>query len=345
MRKILCLFLILGIICPLDLLSEEVQKTSKIEEVKGFTMTLVDKDGTEKAIVNGSTANILPGGTIEIVDVVSRVFDRDNIGGDTLIHSSRGIYNRLQNVVDTNQFVRINRRDMVITGTGLHWEPDKEEMEIHRNVKVEYTSKRKSENSKADITESSTVDTPSLKSTQHKGTNPEVKSTEQAQGQNNNLKEESMVTVITAEGSGKLNYKWGIVAIFRENVELDDKNTDMKAHLMKMFFDKETEALTKVEAYGNVKIKQPKRKSFCRKAVYFVDDDKIILTGGPKIVQGSDLYTAKKITIYNKGEKAVFEPRAELVFYSSTEREEIEKEPEPLPDQQAGTSKLDQEPE
>lgn len=290
--KILLFLLLLILINPLFVFAEEIQGTSKAEEVKGFTMTLANKDGIEEAIVNGSVANILPGGIIEIMDVVSRVFSQDSIGGDTLIHSSRGIYNKLKNVVDTDEFVRINRRDMVITGTGLHWEPNKFEIEIHKNVKVEYVSERNNVNS----------EDPSLVPQDDRNT---------------------AVTVITAEGSGKLNYKKGIVAIFRKNVEIDDKNANLKAHLMKMYFDKKTEALTKVEAYGNVKIKQPKRESSCRKAVYFTDEDKVVLTGNPRIIQGVDLYTAKKITIYDKGEKVVFEPRAELVLYSSTEHEDV----------------------
>ena len=284
--------------------AEKEPATAKLEEVRGFIMTLVNKDGNEKAIINGSTANILPGGLIEILDVVTRVFDPDNKGADMLIHSAKGTYNRLKNVVDTDQFVRINRRDMVITGTGLYWEPDRNKIEIHRNVRLEYTTEREFD----------------LQKGQEKDINDQK---DKVSSIKVNPGKENVVTVITAEGSGKMNYEKSVVAVFKKNVEIDDENANLRAHLMKMFFDDQTQNLTKVEAYGNVRIKQPKRKSSCRKAVYFVDEDKIILFGNPRIVQGQDLYTAETITIYNKGERVVFEPRAELVIYASTEHEEM----------------------
>lgn len=324
MKSFVYIVILLLVVYPGILLAEKVPVDTKTEEVKGFSMTLVDKDGRKKAIISGSVATILPGALIEILDVVARVFDPNNKGADTLIHSNKGIYNRLTNVIDTDQFVRINRRDMVITGTGFHWEPDLAKIEIHRNVRVEYATRRETENDEVpSVSSSSPMSISSISSTS--STSGQV-SDEGMAGQSlttDNPGEEDVVTVITAEGSGKLNYEGGAVAIFKKNVEIDDKKTDLKAHLMKMFFDKETEALTKVVAYGDVRIKQPKRESFCRKATYFVDEDKIILAGNPRIVQGLDLYTAQKITIYDKGERVVFEPRAELVIFAATEHEEM----------------------
>lgn len=321
MGRLIGLFLIIWIVCSLNSLvraGEPPVSTNK-EEVKGFTMTLVDEDGRKKAVIGGSIANILPGGLIEILDVVARVYNPNNKTTDAIIHSSKGVYNRMRNIIDTNQFVRINRRDMVITGTGLHWEPDRAEIKLHRNVRVEYITRRKVEDNK--VSSSSPNHTISAeeggeKNLLHSDSADKLSNT-------NNPGEEDVATIITAEGSGKLDYGDGGVAVFRKNVEMNDKNANLKARLMKMFFNDQTQALTKVQAYGNVKIKQPKRQSSCRKAVYFVDEDKIVLSGNPRIVQGLDLYTAKKITIYDKGERVVFEPRAELVIYASTEHEEM----------------------
>ena len=57
------------------------------------------------------------------------------------------------------------------------------------------------------------------------------------------------------------------------------------------------------------------------KKFYYVDEDRIELVGKPKIIQGLDFYTAEKVTIYDKGGRVVFEPKAELVIYASTEHE------------------------
>ena len=318
MKYFIWLGILLLFIYSEALLAQEAPVTTKTEEVKGFTMTLLDEGGRKKAVISGSIANILPGGLIEILDVVARVFTPSDRGADTLIHSSKGIYNRLTNVIDTDQFVRINRRNMVITGTGLHWEPDKAKIEIHRNVRVEYiTTRRKPANNEV-------LPSSPLMDIEERGSEKEQDEGSFTQPSDvGNPDMENVVTIITAEGSGKLNYEQEIIAVFRENVEINDKDVNLKAHLTKMFFDDEAQDITKIEAYGNVRIKQPKRESSCRKAVYFVDEDKIVLSGNPRIVQGLDLYTAQKITIYDKGERVVFEPRAELVIYASTEHEEI----------------------
>lgn len=264
--------------------AQEMPSVTKTEEVKGFTMTIVDKGGKEKAAISGSVANMLPGGLVEILEVVARVYGRDMEGTDTLIHTSKGIYDRLKNIITTDQFVRINRRDVVITGTGLEWIPDKSRLEIEENVKVEYSSSNVTTNGAG------------------------------------NASTQKRTIIITSRGSGLLDYQ-GDVAVFKKNVVAEDPDATLKAHRMKMFFSDKTQGLIKVEAYGNVRIKQPHRESSSRRAVYYVGEDKIVLTGNPRIVQGLDFYTANKVTIYDKGQRVVFEPRAKLIIYASTEHD------------------------
>lgn len=257
--------------------AQNMPVVAKNEEVKGFTMTIFDKGGKEKAAISGSVATMLPGGIVEIKDVVARVYGRETGGADTLVHTSKGVYNKFKNIVYTDEFVRINRDDIVITGTGLEWFPDKTKIIIKENVKVEYSFTLKDKQ----IIDSA----------------------------------EKRMLVITAQKGGFLDYNRN-VAVFRKNVVVNDINATLKANRMKVFFDNKTQELNKVEAYGNVRIKQPKRESKSRKAIYYADEDKIELTGNPKIVQGLDFYTADKVTIFDKGNRVVFEPRAELIIYA-----------------------------
>jgi len=268
-------------VLPSLIKAEQASVVSKIEQVKGFTMTLLDKNGKAKALISGSMSEILPNGNIKILDAAARVF---NIGESTLIHSSEAVYDRKDNIIHTERFVRIDRRDMVITGTGLRWEPDNAWIQLYKDVKLEYSNKRR---------------------------------------ENSIPGAEAPGIIVTSEGRCRLNYNEPSIAVFKNKVNAVDKNVDIKAHLIKVFFDNKTHDIVKVEAYGSVKIKQPERESYCRKAVYFADKDKIILSGSPKIMQGMDQYTAQKITVYNKGKRVVFEPRAELVIYSGTEHKGI----------------------
>jgi len=265
------------------LYAQDLPIAPKTEEVKGFVMTIVDKGGKDKASISGSKANILQGGIIEILEAVARIYSQGKGESDTLVHTSKALYDKFRSNVNTDQFVRINRRDMIITGTGLQWMPDKTKININENVKIEYLP---NENSEAAVIAG------------------------QASG----------LTVITSKGNGIFDYSKG-VATLNKNVVVDNADTRLFAHKMKIFLDKDTQKLNRVEAYGDVKIKQPKRESSSRKAVYFVNEDKVELTGSPKIIQGFDLYTAQKVTIYDKGNRVVFEPKAELVIYMNEEKE------------------------
>lgn len=294
-------YMIFLIVCFLFFLWIPVSTTESKEDesvhkeldgtLKGFTMTLLDGDTKKKAVINGSVARILRGGLIDVLDVVARIYNPGGNGCDVLIHSSRGVYNKARNIVDTDQFVRINYGNMVVTGTGLHWEPDMAKLEMYKNVRIEYITERRQEDVNEDNTHEPLIADNS----------------------------EDVVTVITGEGKGDMDYKTEPIVIMRRNVRIRDRDVNIKAHLAKAFFDKETQKLNKVEVYGNVKIKQPKRESLCKKAIYFVGEDKAVLTGKPKIVKGLDLYAAEKITIYDKGERVIFEPKAELVIFASPE--------------------------
>lgn len=263
--------------------AEENSLSTLSEEVKGFMMTMVNKKGKSTATVSGSMANLLSGNIIEIDDVIVRIYKPKPGDPDIIIHTTKGTYDRMTNVVETDEFVRINHMDTVITGSGIYWEPDRSLLKIKSNVKVKYHTQRKSASS------------------------------EQA-GKGEGQPEEA-VTVITAEGSGKMNYRKNN-AVFRKNVVVTDPQVTLKAERMKIFFDPQSKGqIAKIEAYGQVQIEQPARKSSSRKAVYYTAEDKALLIGNPRIVQGPDLYTAERITIYEKGNRVIFEPRAQLVIY------------------------------
>jgi lipopolysaccharide transport protein LptA len=287
-KKIIMLMSLTSFIWTMDcglgtISAQEMPIIPKSEEVRGFVMTIVDKGGKEKASISGSKANILQGGLIEILDVVARIYGQEKGDSDTLVHTQKGLYNKFQNIISTDQFVRINRRGMIVTGTGIKWLPEKEKLKIDENVRIDYSpEENKNGASNADIT--------------------------------------SRLTVITSRGCGVLDYSKGM-AVLERDVVVENADTNLKAHTMKVYFDKISQQIQRVDAYGDVKIKQPKRESKSKKAVYYVGEDKIELTGKPRIVQGLDFYTAEKVTIYDKGNRVVFEPKAELIIYIDEEKE------------------------
>ncbi len=94
----------------------------------------------------------------------------------------------------------------------------------------------------------------------------------------------------TAIFSGKVVAKQGDITIFSDKlvVSYADKNSEVE----------------KVEAFGNVRIIQLNRTGFADQAIYDNRNGRIILTGNPRVVQGSDSISGKVITYYVDDDKS-----------------------------------------
>lgn len=90
--------------------------------------------------------------------------------------------------------------------------------------------------------------------------------------------------------SGKVVAKQGDITIFADKliVSYADKSGDVE----------------KVEAIGTVRIVQLNRTGFADQAVYDSHNGRIVLTGSPRVVQGSDSISGKIITYYVDDEKS-----------------------------------------
>jgi lipopolysaccharide export system protein LptA len=90
--------------------------------------------------------------------------------------------------------------------------------------------------------------------------------------------------------SGKVVAKQGDITIFSDT-------------LIVSYADKKNE-VEKVEARGNVRIVQLSRTGFAEQAEYDSRNGKIILTGSPRVTQGSDSISGKVITYYVDDDKS-----------------------------------------
>lgn len=94
----------------------------------------------------------------------------------------------------------------------------------------------------------------------------------------------------TAIFSGKVVAKQGDITIFSDKLVViyADEGGDVE----------------KVEALGNVRIVQQNRTGFAARALYDSRNGRIVLTGSPRVVQGSDSLSGKVITYYVDDEKS-----------------------------------------
>ncbi len=67
------------------------------------------------------------------------------------------------------------------------------------------------------------------------------------------------------------------------------------------------EHLDRIELSGDVKITQGDKLATCEKAVYYRQDQKIILSGNPRVSQGKDVLNGQLITLYLLEERSVVE--------------------------------------
>lgn len=94
----------------------------------------------------------------------------------------------------------------------------------------------------------------------------------------------------TAIFSGKVVAKQGDITIYSDKlvVSYAEKKGDVE----------------KVQALGNVRIVQQNRTGFADQAVYDSINGRIVLTGTPRVVQGSDSISGKVITYYVDDDKS-----------------------------------------
>ncbi len=121
-------------------------------------------------------------------------------------------------------------------------------------------------------------------------------------------------TIITSDGGLDLDYSKH-VAVFKKNVMVKDHRGSLKAQEMRVMFAPEGSRIQTIEAMGDVQIVQHGRTAQSQNALIKSEEGVIELTGDPKIVQGKDIYSAEKITIFSKTNQVIFEPKAKLILF------------------------------
>ena len=112
-------------------------------------------------------------------------------------------------------------------------------------------------------------------------------------------------TVITSD---RLEFDYPrSIAEFTGNVLVVDKDLKMWADTMTVMLSP-TDELESVVAVGHVRIRQPGSWARCRKAIFLVDKNEVILTGDAMIQRGKDRVEGKVIHIWTDSGRMVSEP-------------------------------------
>jgi lipopolysaccharide assembly outer membrane protein LptD (OstA) len=90
-------------------------------------------------------------------------------------------------------------------------------------------------------------------------------------------------TIITCDGPLELNYKKSH-AVFHKNVKVEDGRGNILANRIDVYFRPDTKRIKCVVGRGNVRIINGDNITYSDKAIYLVEEGRVILPNRPKLV-------------------------------------------------------------
>ncbi|MBP9854247.1 MAG: LPS export ABC transporter periplasmic protein LptC [Candidatus Omnitrophica bacterium] len=266
MRKwtLLFIFILLGLTPTVYGLENAEQK------FQGFNLQGYTDEGEKSWDVEGDTADI-NGAEITLKNVVANSYGERpmNVTADTgvvnqttgkmtleddvVITSDDGSklmtdfveWDKEQDLVSSDKDVYIKNESFAATGTGMRAQPGLKNAQLNKDVTVR-------------------VDT----------AEPQKETTE--------AKVPKLLT-ITSDGPMTLDQLL-LKARFEVNVTAEQDNQTLKADIMEIYFKEGMKEVKEMVCLGNVEIIQGENKTFAEKATYNAEDQKLTLSGRPKLI-------------------------------------------------------------
>ena len=96
-------------------------------------------------------------------------------------------------------------------------------------------------------------------------------------------------------------------ALFKDNVVVRQKEMNIFTDNFLVTYNGRDKAIEKAKAFDVVKIVQGDRVATCQKAFILNKEQKIVMTGHPKVVQGEDVVEGKIVIFFTKENKILFD--------------------------------------
>ncbi len=117
--------------------------------------------------------------------------------------------------------------------------------------------------------------------------------------------------------------KLGDKVTFTGNVVLKKEGMTISSDSMTVFYDtgsKDIKQVRQVEAQGNVVVRKENRVAFANKALYYSQEEKIVLTGDARIIENENQLGGEKITLYLRDDRSVIEGGKVLLYQEKADR-------------------------
>jgi len=231
--------------------------------LEGFT------DGGERAWnVTGDTADV-QGTTISITNVDANKFGEQEMN----LKARRGIVDKATGNIHLN-------KDVVITAkTGEQLKTDSLDWQKEEDlVSTEDTVVLTGEGMEA--TGKGLTASPGLRKAQ---LNEDVSVTMNTEPK----KKEGRKVTITSDGPMEIDQANNL-AVFKDNVVAVQEGQTLKSDKMEIYFDPDSKKVKQILCIGDVEIQQGENVTYSQKAVFRPEDQKLILTGRPKLIMETE---------------------------------------------------------
>ena len=239
------------------------------QQFEGFNLEGYSQNGQKSWDVKGETADIM-GNLIKLNNIVANAYGDEKMNltaqngtidqGSGKMHLEKDVvittetgtkmttdsldWEREKDLVTTNDPVKLTNKDMTATGTGAIAHPGLKTAQMNEDVTV---------NVKSDS---------------------QTPENEPTKIQN---------VTITCDGPLEIDQAKQM-AIFNKNVVAVQEGRTLKADKIEMYFDMVTNRIKQMVCLGNVEITQGENITYSEKAVYNAGDQKLILSGRPKLI-------------------------------------------------------------
>ena len=259
------LILILNSAC----VAEEKKETAQ-QEVKDFSFVQYKEGGSQKWKMNGRSAEVSENKVnIEYLSALS-------FGEGTMLKlkANKGVFDKGENLVHlSDNVVAASTDGTKLTTDHMVWDAETKNVSTDGSVNIKRPD--------MEITaRGATCDIEGKTAELKQDINAKLVSDES--GIPNSVSGKNQTT-ITCDGPLELNYMQNR-AFFHGNVKVEDLRGNILADRLDVYFSPETKRVKCVVARGNVRIINGENVTYSEKAIYLVDQGRVILPNRPKLV-------------------------------------------------------------
>ncbi|MFH1779015.1 MAG: LPS export ABC transporter periplasmic protein LptC [Candidatus Omnitrophota bacterium] len=228
------------------------------QKIMSFSLVGYKEGGKKKWEVEGKSADVMAD-VVNLTEVEAKTYGEE---ANVTLVADRGTFNRTSSDVHLeSNVVATSTEGTTLTTDVLNWKNDEERVYTDKFVKVTREN--------METTSTGAEARPNLKEVEFKKDVKVVTGKPQ--------------TVITCDGPMEVNYGKNF-AVFDNKVKVEDERGQLYCDKATAYYEPKMRQIIKVVAQGNVKLVRGGSWTFSDEAVYLAKEEKVILTGSPKVV-------------------------------------------------------------